>query len=293
MSGSKFIGTGTAIVTPFRKDDSVDFKSFEKLINHQLNGKIDYLVVLGTTGESVTLSMDEKEAVVNFAADVIERRIPLVVGIGGNNTREVINAIRHTDFENIDAILSVAPYYNKPSQKGLLEHFKTIASVSPAPVIIYNVPGRTSVNISADTTLQLAHEANNNFAGIKEASGNLTQVMKIIRDKPDDFHVISGDDSLAFPMVCMGGSGVISVIANALPAKFSGMVRNALNGDFRDASKIHFSLLELFEYLFLEGNPAGIKAALSSMGLIQNHLRLPLVPVSRSTYARIAELISS
>lgn len=291
MVKNKFIGTGVAIVTPFRKDDSVDFNSLTNLIDHLIANDVEYIVVLGTTGETPTLSKDEKKAVTCSVIEAVNKRIPVVVGIGGNNTQEVINKIKKTDFDGIDAILSVAPYYNKPNQKGLFTHFQTIASFCPVPVIIYNVPGRTGCNISSETTLRLAHDFSDQFVGIKEASGNLSQIMKIIRDKPADFLVISGDDAITLPLISVGASGVISVVANALPKQFSDMVRFALAGKYDEARTIHFKLLEIIENLFTEGNPAGIKAALNILGLTQNHVRLPLTTVSRSTYNRLAELI--
>ena len=291
MAENNFIGTGVAIVTPFRKDDSVDFNSLAILIEHLISNEVDYLVVLGTTGETPTLSKDERKAVTNFVKEAVAGRVPLVVGIGGNNTQEVVNRLKKTKFEGINAVLSVAPYYNKPSQKGLYNHYKTIASFSPVPVIIYNVPGRTGSNIAAETTLKLAHELNNNFLGIKEASGNMVQIMDIIRGKPDNFLVISGDDALTLPMISLGGSGAISVVANAFPKEFSDMVRFALANKFTEARKIHFDLLEIIEQIFVDGNPSGIKAALNIMGLVQNHVRLPLSTVSRTTYNRLSELI--
>lgn len=291
MAEKKFIGTGVAIVTPFRKDDSIDFKALAELIEYLISNEVDYLVVLGTTGETPTLSKDEKKAVTNFVKEACAGRVPLVVGIGGNNTQEVANRIKKTKFEGIDAILSVTPYYNKPSQKGLYNHYKTIASFSPVPVIIYNVPGRTGSNITAETTLKLAHESNNNFAGIKEASGNMVQIMNIIRDKPENFLVISGDDAITLPIISMGGSGAISVVANAFPKEFSEMVRLALANKYPEARKLHYELLEIIEQIFVDGSPSGIKAALNIMGLVQNHVRLPLSTVNRATYNRLSELV--
>lgn len=291
MIKNKFIGTGVAIVTPFRKDDSVDFSSLAKLIEHQITNNIDYLVVLGTTGETPTLSKDEKKAVTNFVIEAVNKRIPVIVGIGGNSTQEVISKIGKTNFDGIDAILSVAPYYNKPNQKGLFTHYQAIASYSQVPVIIYNVPGRTGCNISAETTLRLAHDFNHQFIGIKEASGNFAQIMKIIQDKPDDFLVISGDDAITLPMISVGAAGVISVVANAFPKLFGDMVRFALAMKYDEARAIHYKLLEVIENLFIEGSPAGIKAALNILGITQNHVRLPLTAVSRSTFNRLAELI--
>lgn len=291
MVRKSFIGTGVAIVTPFRKDDSVDFSSLANLIEHLITNNIDYLVVLGTTGETPTLSKDEKKAITCFVIEAVNNRIPVVLGIGGNNTQEVINKVKKTNFEGIDAVLSVTPYYNKPGQKGLYTHYQTIASFCPVPVIIYNVPGRTGCNISAETTLRLAHEFNRQFVGIKEASGNFSQIMKIIQDKPEDFLVISGDDAITLPLISVGGSGVISVIANALPKQFSEMVRLALAMKYNEARIIHFKLLEIIENLFIEGNPAGIKALLNILGITQNHVRLPLTTVSRSVYNKLSELI--
>lgn len=291
MPKKKFIGTGVAIVTPFRKDDSIDFNSLANLIEHLISNDVDYIVVLGTTGETPSLSKDEKEAVTNFVVEAVNKRVPIVVGIGGNNTQDVISCIKRTDFTGIDAILSVAPYYNKPNQKGLYIHYQTISSFSPVPVIIYNVPGRTGCNISADTTLRLAHDFNRQFIGIKEASGNFAQIMQIIRDKPDDFLVISGDDAITLPMIGVGASGVISVIANAFPKLFSDMVRFALAKKYDEARKIHYQLLEITENLFVEGNPAGIKATLNILGLTQNHVRLPLTTVSKPVFNRLSELV--
>lgn len=290
MDYKKFTGTGTAIITPFRKDGSVDFKSLGKLIDHLIKGGVSYIVALGTTGESVTLSKDEKKAVINFVTDSVGGKIPVVVGIGGNNTEEVLDTIRHTDFSSIDAILSVAPYYNKPSQQGLYLHFKSIATASPVPVIIYNVPGRTGSNISAETTVKLATDCKS-IVAVKESSGNLGQITHIIRNKPKSFQVISGDDALALPVICMGGSGLISVAANAYPREISDMVNFALKGDFPKASSIHYKMLEMFDAMFEEGNPSGIKAVLEIMKIAPNNLRLPLAPVSDKLYSKIELLV--
>ncbi|MBN2347509.1 MAG: 4-hydroxy-tetrahydrodipicolinate synthase [Bacteroidales bacterium] len=285
----KLKGTGVAIVTPFRKDGSLDFNALRKLVNFLIENGVNYIVALGTTGESVTLSKDEKSAVISIVKETINGRIPLVVGIGGNNTREVINTINCTDFEGIDAILSVAPYYNKPSQEGIYQHYNAIAQTSPVPVILYNVPGRTGVNITSETTLRLAKLKN--VCAIKEASGNLMQIMEIIKNKPKSFLVISGDDSLALPIIMLGGTGIISVIANALPAEFSSMVRLAVNKKYDEAIESNNKLLEMYSWLFVEGNPSGIKASLSILKIIENNLRLPLVPVSKKTYQKLEELI--
>jgi 4-hydroxy-tetrahydrodipicolinate synthase len=290
MSTSKFKGTGVALVTPFHKDGSIDFKGFKKLIERIIDGKVDYLVPLGTTGESVTLNGDERRAVLDFVAEVIDGRVPLVLGLGGNNTREIINTIKETDFEKVDAILSVSPYYNRPSQRGIYMHYKTIANESPVPVLLYNVPSRTGSNIDAETTLELAHEVKN-VIGIKEASGSLERVMKIVRDRPKDFLVISGDDVLTLPIMACGGDGVISVIANAMPKEFSEMVRSCLDGNFEKARKIHHKLLEITQSIYVDGNPAGVKGLLSAMNICSEYLRLPLVNVGKATLNRFETLL--
>jgi 4-hydroxy-tetrahydrodipicolinate synthase len=285
---SKFKGTGVALITPFRNDDSIDFKALSKLVEYQISNSVDYLVVLGTTGESVTLTNDEKHAVIDAVIETVNKRVPIVVGIGGNNTQEIINKVKSFDFSNIDGILSVSPYYNKPSQAGIYEHFKAIASSASVPVIIYNVPGRTGSNICADTTLKLAEEFKN-IVAVKEASGNMVQVMDIINRKPKDFMVISGDDALAFPIACIGGSGVISVVANAFPKEFSEMMNLALDKKIMQARTIHYQLLDIINLLFADGSPSGIKAVLSMKKLANNHLRLPLVPVNKTVYDKLAE----
>lgn len=281
-----FKGTGVAIVTPFHKHGTIDFGSFGKLLEHVISNKVDYIVVMGTTGESVTLSSDEKNALLHFSIDTINKRVPLVVGIGGNNTQAIIDAIKVTPFDEIEGILSVAPYYNKPQQRGLYLHYKSIASVSPVPVILYNVPGRTSVNMTAETTLKLAHDFDN-IVAVKEASGNLAQCMEIIKNRPKNFLLISGDDILTLPILALGGDGVISVVANAFPAQFSEMVRLGLKGDFAKARAIHYQLTGIIETLFADGNPSGIKAALAILGFIQNNLRLPVVKVNQMVYKQL------
>ncbi|HHN48521.1 MAG TPA: 4-hydroxy-tetrahydrodipicolinate synthase [Bacteroidales bacterium] len=288
---SHFTGTGVAIVTPFHKHGTIDFNSFGNLIEHVISNKVEYIVVMGTTGESVTLSKDEKNALIHFALDTIAKRVPLVIGIGGNNTQAIIDCLKATPFDDIDGILSVAPYYNKPQQRGLYLHYKNIASASPVPVILYNVPGRTSVNMTAETTLKLAHEFSN-IVAIKEASGNLSQCMEIIKNKPENFLLVSGDDILTLPLLALGASGAISVTANAFPAEFSEMVRLGLEGDFTKARAIHYRLSEIIEALFADGNPSGIKAALNILELAPNTLRLPVVKVSREVYNRIQSLIT-
>lgn len=294
MKQPKLEGTGTAIVTPFKNDGSIDFNAFRKMINHQINGEVEFIVTLGTTGESVTINDDEKWAVVNFVIEEVNGRIPVVMGVGGNNTSQLEKVFRKIYEENIqiDAILSVTPYYNKPSQEGLYQHFKQLARVCTLPIILYNVPGRTGVNMLPATTIKLASDFKN-IVAIKEASGNLNQINYILKDKPKDFVVFSGDDQLTFPMVAMGASGVISVTSNAFPYEFSEMVRKALDKKLSKAQKIQNELLEFMDTLFVEGNPAGIKAALNIMGLIENQLRLPLVPVSDKTYQKLALLIDS
>jgi 4-hydroxy-tetrahydrodipicolinate synthase len=287
----KFSGTGVALVTPFHKQGTIDFGSLEKIIEHTVTNGIDYLVVLGTTGEAATLSKDEKNALVNFVKDTVNKRVPIVQGIGGYNTQEVINQLSCNDFEGIDAILSVTPYYNKPTQRGLYLHYKHIASACPVPVILYNVPGRTSVNMKAETTLELAAEFDNIIA-VKEASGNLSQIMEIIRNKPKGFMLISGDDGITMPLIAAGADGVISVVANAYPLTFSKMVDAALKGQFDEARKLHYQLLPLIDSLFADGSPGGIKSALETMKLVQNNLRLPVVKVNKATQNLIAGLIA-
>jgi len=286
----KFKGTGIAIVTPFKNDSSIDFNALGRVINHVIAGGINYIVVLGTTGESVTLTKDEKRAIISYVLETVDGRLPLVVGIGGNNTQEVVNSIRHTNLTGIEGLLSVAPYYNKPSQRGLVQHFKAIATCSPLPVILYNVPGRTGCNISADTCLELAHECEN-IVGVKEASGDMAQIMKIIKGKPENFSVISGDDMLTIPVISAGGIGVISVLGNAFPAACAELVNHALKNNFKLAREIQFKYLEMIELLFTEGNPSGVKAIMSVMNLCENILRLPLVPVSRGTMTRIQKAV--
>jgi 4-hydroxy-tetrahydrodipicolinate synthase len=289
MEMKKFSGTGVAIVTPFRSDRSVDFKSLEKIVEHIITGGVDYIVVLGTTGESVTLSKDEKKAVINYVVDTVDKRIPVVVGFGGNNTEEVLNAIACNEFDNIDAILSVSPYYNKPTQQGIYLHFKAISAVSPVPIILYNVPGRTGSNMSVETTLKLASEFSNIIA-IKEASGNLAQIMQIIKQKPKNFMVISGDDVLALPIITVGGVGVISVVANAYPREISEMINLALAGEIAKAGFIHYKMLDITNALFEEGNPSGIKALLDVLKIAKNNVRLPLAPIGEKLYVKIEQL---
>jgi len=285
-----FKGTGVAVITPFHDSGNIDFGSFEKIIEHIVGGGINYIVALGTTGESATLSRDEKVAVLEFVVEIVNKRIPVVAGLGGNNTQEVINTIKATSFDGIDAILSVCPYYNKPQQKGLYSHYKAIAGACSIPVILYNVPGRTSANIAAETTLRLAFDFSN-IIGIKEASGNLLQCMDIIKDRPPGFLVISGDDALTLPMIALGADGAISVVANAFPQKFSEMVNLCLKGKFVKARNLHFDLLKFTNALFMDGNPSGIKAAMEIIGLCKSNVRLPLVKINKNTHSIINEQI--
>ncbi len=279
-------GMGVALITPFKDDESIDFDALSKLIEYQIQNGIDYLVVLGTTAETPTLTEQEKNEVLSFVIERVKERVPIVLGLGGNNTRGIVERLKTESFQGVDAILSVVPYYNKPSQEGIYQHYKAIASATKLPVILYNVPGRTGVNMTADTTLRLAREFDN-IVAIKEASGNITQMDDIIKNKPKDFMVISGDDGITFPLITLGAVGVISVIGNAFPREFSRMVRLALEGDYANALLIHHKFTELFELLFVDGNPAGVKSILSSMGYIRNRLRLPLVPTRITTYEKI------
>jgi 4-hydroxy-tetrahydrodipicolinate synthase len=288
---NKFYGTGVAMVTPFTSDGSIDFDGLRNLINYLIEGGVEYLVSLGTTGESATLDKEEKKAIWEFTAEAVNGRVPLVAGIGGNDTRETIKSLENFNTKGYDAILSVSPYYNKPSQEGIYQHYKAIANASPLPVILYNVPGRTSSNMTADTTLRLAHDFEN-IIGVKEASGDFAQFNTILRDKPENFLFISGDDPITLPMISMGASGIISVLGNALPRLFSEMVRLSLKGNFEAARPMHFKLLEITRLLFTEGNPAGVKAALKQLGICGDTLRLPLVNVSGSTYELIGQELS-
>lgn len=282
----RFKGTGVAIVTPFKNDSSIDFSALGRIVNHVVKGGVNYIVAMGTTGEASTMTKDEKQALISYILETVDKRVPVVIGIGGNSTREVINTIREIELEGVDGILSVVPYYNKPSQKGLFEHFKAIANCSPLPVILYNVPSRTSVNMTSDTCLELAHECEN-IIGIKEASGDIAQIMRVVKRKPENFLVISGDDMMTLPVIAAGGSGVISVLANAYPAECSELVSLALKNNFKSAREIQFRFLEAIELLFADGNPSGVKAFLNVMNLCQNNLRLPLVPVNKVVYTRI------
>lgn len=290
---TKFKGTGVAIVTPFNKDNSIDYKSLGKVVNHIIKGGVEYVVVLGTTGESVTLSKEEKQSVVAHVIESVDKRVPVVLGLGGNNTQEILNSFKKSsDFNHIDAILSVSPYYNKPNQRGIYQHYKAIAEACPLPIILYNVPGRTSSNITADTTLKLASDFKNIIA-TKEASGNIEQCMKIIKYKPKDFLVISGDDLIALPLIASGADGIISVVANAFPKDFSEMTRQILAGNVKEAQKLHYKLTDIIEQIFADGNPGGIKAVLEMLKICPAHVRLPLVKINTATQNTLKELVDN
>lgn len=289
---AKITGTGVALITPFTMEGEVDYKSLGNLVEDCISNGVDNLLALGTTAETATLSSSEKENVVKCIVEVANGRVPLMLGIGGNNTKAVVDEINvYKGFDNIDALLSVTPYYNKPSQEGMYLHYKNVAEASPVPVVMYNVPGRTGVNINSDTTLRIAHEIEN-IVAIKEASGNVEQISRILKDKPSGFDVLSGDDAITLPLMSLGVSGVVSVVANAFPADFSNMVRLCKDGKFSEALPYHYRLLDIISAIFEEGNPAGVKAILSMRGIVQNYLRLPLVPASEKLYTKLEELIS-
>ena len=288
----KFKGTGVALVTPFNIEDKVDFKALEKLIEFQILNGVNYLVVQGTTGESVTLSDEEKVAVLEFVIEINSGRLPIVLGIGGNHTQSVINQIKKFSSFKIDGILSVSPYYNKPSQEGIFAHYKAISESTNLPIILYNVPGRTSSNISVSNTLKLAKECSN-IVAIKEASGNLEQIMEIILHKPEGFLVISGDDALTLPHLSIGGDGVISVVANAFPKRFSSMVNAVMSGNMKLANEKHYELFEIIQYLFADGNPGGIKYVLKLINIGTDHLRLPLININQKTAKKLYELVAA
>ncbi|WP_158795215.1 4-hydroxy-tetrahydrodipicolinate synthase [Pedobacter sp. L105] len=291
---NKFHGTGVALVTPFNADGSVDYDSLKKLINYQIDGKVEYLVSLGTTGESATLNKEEKKKIWAYTAEINNGRLPLVAGIASNNTAEVIEHIKGFESEGYDAILSASPYYNKPTQEGIYQHYKAISESTDLSVLLYNVPGRTASNVSAETTCRLATDFKN-IIGTKEASGSFDQFNQIMRDKPEDFMLISGDDPVALPMISLGAVGIISVVGNALPLQFSDMIRLCLKGDFKAAQKIHLQLIEFTRLIFAEGNPAGVKAALKYFGVCGDQVRLPLVPasagLSQQIIAQIEQII--
>ena len=290
MADINLKGMGVALITPFKEDESVDYEALGRLVDYLLQNGADYLVVLGTTAETPTLTEEEKKKIIELVVTKVRHRIPIVLGVGGNCTKSVVDKLKNDNFEGIDAILSVVPYYNKPSQEGIYQHYKAIAQATELPVILYNVPGRTGVNMTAETTFRLAREFKNIIA-VKEASGNITQMDDIIKNKPKDFNVISGDDGITFPLITLGAIGVISVIGNAFPREFSRMVRLALAGDYDSARTIHHRFTELFSLLFVDGNPAGVKSMLSMMGFVENRLRLPLVPTRIVTYEKIRNVL--
>lgn len=284
-----FTGTGVAIVTPFTNKGEVDFPALTKLVEHLIKGKVEYIVVLGTTGETATLSKQEKKDVISHIIKVNKKRIPLVLGVGGNNTAEIVETLKKDDLSAFSAILSVSPYYNKPSQEGIYQHYKAISKASPLPIILYNVPGRTASNMAWDTTIRLAKDFKNIIA-IKEASGNIEQCMKIIKHRPDNFLVISGDDNLTLPLIASGADGVISVVANAYPKDFSDMVRSALKHDLKTAQKLHYKLMEITEQLFADGNPGGVKVVLAQKNITKPTVRLPLVEPNEGVKTKLKKI---
>ena len=285
-----FRGLGIALVTPFNEDGSIDYESLASVIEYQLSNGADFLCILATTGETPCLSEEEHYKVKQFIVKQVAGRVPLLMGCGGNNTAAVVNMCKTYDMSGIDGLLSVCPYYNKPSQEGLYQHFKAIANATKLPVVLYNVPGRTGINLKPETTCRLANDCDN-IVAIKEASGSIEQVDEIIKNKPADFEVLSGDDAITFHMIATGAVGVISVIGNALPKEFSRMIRLEFNGEFGHAQKIHHKFTELYSLLFVDGNPAGVKALMSEMGLLKNVLRLPLVPTRLTTKQKISSII--
>lgn len=287
----RFRGLGVALVTPFRPNGGIDYAGLEKLLDHQITGGVDYVVSMGTTGESVTLNKDEKNQLLATTIELVRNRVPIVLGVGGNSTAEVVDTLKSFEMDGVDAILSVSPYYNKPTQEGIYQHYKAIAQASLRPIILYNVPGRTGSNMAAETTLRLARDFSNIIA-IKEASANLDQMGLILKHRPKDFMLISGDDALTLPIIAMGGEGVISVVGNALPNEFSRLVHAALNGDLPTARREHLRLLEVINLLFVEGNPGGIKHVLKVMGICGDKMRLPLVNVSEGTAKKLYQALA-
>ena len=287
----RFRGLGVALVTPFRPNGGIDYAGLEKLLDHQITGGVDYVVSMGTTGESVTLNKDEKNQLLATTIELVRNRVPIVLGVGGNSTAEVVDTLKSFEMDGVDAILSVSPYYNKPTQEGIYQHYKAIAQASLRPIILYNVPGRTGSNMTAETTLRLGRDFSNIIA-IKEASANLDQMGLILKHRPKDFMLISGDDALTLPIIAMGGEGVISVVGNALPNEFSRLVHAALNGDLPTARREHLRLLEVINLLFVEGNPGGIKHVLKVMGICGDKMRLPLVNVSEGTAKKLYQALA-
>lgn len=292
MAHLNILGMGVALVTPFSANKDIDFPALERVIDHVVDNGADFLVALGTTGETPTLSAKEKRKVKDFIREKNNNRLPLVLGAGGNNTSEVIRELQEEDLSGYSAILSVVPPYNKPTQEGIYLHFKAIAEASPLPVVLYNVPGRTGVNMTADTTLRLAREIDG-IIGIKEASGDIHQIQRLLREKPDGFTVLSGDDSMTYPLMALGAQGVISVLGNAYPKEFSDMVHLCLEGNYIEAVDIHFKFRDIIRLMFADGNPAGVKCVMHDMGLIENELRLPLIPVCKDTATEILHWVET
>ena len=290
MIPAKLKGMGVALITPFKADESVDYNALMRLVDYQLQNNTDFLCVLGTTAETPTLTEYEKQKIKSMVIERVNGRIPILLGVGGNNTRALVETLQTGDFTGVDAILSVVPYYNKPSQEGIYQHYKALAEATDLPLVLYNVPGRTGVNMKAETTLRIARDFKNVIA-VKEASGDITQMDDIIKNKPEGFNVISGDDGITYPLVALGAVGVISVIGNAFPREFSRMVRLALQGDYIHALDIHHKFAELFKLLFVDGNPAGVNAMLHAMGMIENKLRLPLVPTRITTFEAMRRIL--
>ena len=292
MIRTRLKGMGVALITPFKEDGSVDYDALLRLVDYQVQNGTDFLCVLGTTAETPTLTKEEKEKVKRTVIERVNGSIPILLGVGSNSTQAVVDTVKNDDMTGVDALLVVVPYYNKPSQEGIYQHYKAVAEATDLPIVLYNVPGRTGVNMTAETTLRLARDFKN-IVAIKEASGNITQMDDIIKNKPEDFDVISGDDGITFPLITLGAVGVISVIGNAFPREFSRMTRLALQGDYNNALTIHHKFTELFNLLFVDGNPAGVKAMLNMMGMIENKLRLPLVPTRITTYEKMRSVLDS
>lgn len=290
MIQTRLKGMGVALITPFKEDESVDYDALMRLVDYQLQNNTDFLCVLGTTAETPTLTEEEKKKIKKMVIERVNGRISILLGVGGNNTRAIVETLKNDDFTGVDAILSVVPYYNKPSQEGIYQHYKAISEATDLPIVLYNVPGRTGVNMKAETTLRIARDFKNVIA-VKEASGDITQMDDIIKNKPANFDVISGDDGITFPLITLGAVGIISVIGNAFPREFSRMVRLALQGDYANALTIHHKFAELFKLLFVDGNPAGVKAMLNVMGMIENKLRLPLVPTRITTFEAMRKIL--
>ncbi len=287
----KLRGMGVAVVTPFNQSGEIDFAALQRVLEHLIRHRADYLVIQGTTGESVTLNAEEKRALLDFVLEINHKRLPVVYGVGGYDTREILHTFEQFDFSGVDAILSVSPYYNRPTQEGLYQHYRQIDAYSPLPVILYNVPARTGQNVTAATTLRIARDCKR-IVAVKEASGNFNQTMSIIRERPKNFLVLSGDDAIALPAVAAGADGVISVVGNAFPEEFSEMIRLALENRFEEARVLHYNLLEIIQSLFIESNPSGIKEVMKYLGICDNYTRLPLVPVTEETSGKIYKLLA-